>query len=96
MFYLEMLFKIVTDICNLFIAVLKTVENLGVSYVKHGSQYKLKMDNELRLLHFPYRPDTVSMSFKWHQIVQVLTVYYMPIKFIETVFVSFFSHNLFL
>uniref|UniRef100_A0A8C7WN01 DNA primase large subunit n=1 Tax=Oryzias sinensis TaxID=183150 RepID=A0A8C7WN01_9TELE len=37
---------------------LKTVENLGVSYVKHGSQYKLKMDNELRLLHFPYRPDT--------------------------------------
>uniref|UniRef100_H2M2S7 DNA primase large subunit n=1 Tax=Oryzias latipes TaxID=8090 RepID=H2M2S7_ORYLA len=37
---------------------LKTVENLGVSYVKHSSQYKLKMDNELRLLHFPYRPDT--------------------------------------
>uniref|UniRef100_A0A8C7WMW1 DNA primase large subunit n=1 Tax=Oryzias sinensis TaxID=183150 RepID=A0A8C7WMW1_9TELE len=41
---------------------LKTVENLGVSYVKHGSQYKLKMDNELRLLHFPYRPDTEKLS----------------------------------
>uniref|UniRef100_A0A3P9LEQ8 DNA primase large subunit n=1 Tax=Oryzias latipes TaxID=8090 RepID=A0A3P9LEQ8_ORYLA len=41
---------------------LKTVENLGVSYVKHGSQYKLKMDNELRLLHFPYRPDTKPLT----------------------------------
>uniref|UniRef100_A0A3B3I2M1 DNA primase large subunit n=1 Tax=Oryzias latipes TaxID=8090 RepID=A0A3B3I2M1_ORYLA len=41
---------------------LKTVENLGVSYVKHSSQYKLKMDNELRLLHFPYRPDTKPLT----------------------------------
>ncbi|KAF6731524.1 DNA primase large subunit [Oryzias melastigma] len=36
---------------------LKTVENLGVSYVKHGDTYKAKMENELRHLHFPYRPD---------------------------------------
>ncbi|XP_074531963.1 DNA primase large subunit [Halichoeres trimaculatus] len=36
---------------------LKTVENLGVSYVKLSDQYKSKLENELKNLNFPYRPD---------------------------------------
>ncbi|XP_069462283.1 DNA primase large subunit isoform X3 [Ambystoma mexicanum] len=35
---------------------LKSVENLGVSYVKTNDQYKAKLESELRKLKFPYRP----------------------------------------
>ncbi|XP_064912251.1 DNA primase large subunit isoform X3 [Columba livia] len=34
---------------------LKTVENLGVSYVKNGDQYNSKLESELRKLKFPYK-----------------------------------------
>ncbi|KAK2544834.1 Prim2 [Columba livia] len=34
---------------------LKTVENLGVSYVKNSDQYNSKLESELRKLKFPYK-----------------------------------------
>lgn len=34
---------------------LKTIENLGVSYVKQSEQYTTKLENELKNLNFPYR-----------------------------------------
>ncbi|KAM4771446.1 DNA primase large subunit [Rhinophrynus dorsalis] len=34
---------------------LKTIENLGVSYVKSSDDYNAKLENELRKLKFPYR-----------------------------------------
>ncbi|KAM3606038.1 uncharacterized protein V6R79_009759 [Siganus canaliculatus] len=37
---------------------LKTIENLGVSYVKQSEQYIKKMEAEFKTLNFPYRPDT--------------------------------------
>ncbi|XP_041865895.1 DNA primase large subunit isoform X2 [Melanotaenia boesemani] len=37
---------------------LKTVENVGVSYVKQSEQYSKKLENELKNLNFPYRSDT--------------------------------------
>ncbi|XP_054874784.1 DNA primase large subunit [Amphiprion ocellaris] len=36
---------------------LKTVENLGVSYVKLSEQYTKKLDQESKNLNFPYRAD---------------------------------------
>uniref|UniRef100_A0A1A8EHR1 DNA primase large subunit n=1 Tax=Nothobranchius kadleci TaxID=1051664 RepID=A0A1A8EHR1_NOTKA len=36
---------------------LKTVENLGVSYVKQSEQYSKKLDSELKTLNFPYRSE---------------------------------------
>ncbi|XP_036403246.1 DNA primase large subunit [Megalops cyprinoides] len=36
---------------------LKTVENLGVSYVKTSEQYKKKMETEISSLNFPYRTE---------------------------------------
>lgn len=36
---------------------LKTVENLGVSYVKSSDQYTKKLDTELKNLNFPYRTE---------------------------------------
>ncbi|XP_071399891.1 DNA primase large subunit-like, partial [Centroberyx affinis] len=36
---------------------LKTVENLGVSYVKTSEQYSKKLDNEFSNLNFPYRTE---------------------------------------
>ncbi|XP_038152150.1 DNA primase large subunit [Cyprinodon tularosa] len=36
---------------------LKTVENLGVSYVKHSEQYSKKMEAEFKTLNFPYRTE---------------------------------------
>ncbi|XP_069000175.1 DNA primase large subunit [Embiotoca jacksoni] len=39
------------------VKLLKTVENLGVSYVKLSDDYKKKLESELRNLDFPYRPD---------------------------------------
>lgn len=42
-------------------AVLKTVENLGVSYVKHIDQYKKKLETEIKALNFPYRAVAVSI-----------------------------------
>ncbi|KAM6956332.1 DNA primase large subunit [Aplochiton taeniatus] len=36
---------------------LKTVENLGVSYVKGSDQYNKKLDAEVSNLHFPYRTE---------------------------------------
>ena len=41
--------------------VLKTTENLGVSYVKLTEQYKKKLDAESKMLNFPYRPEVVSL-----------------------------------
>ena len=40
---------------NLSPLVLKTVENLGVSYVKGTEQYQSKLEAELRKLKFSYR-----------------------------------------
>ncbi|XP_067421643.1 DNA primase large subunit isoform X6 [Emydura macquarii macquarii] len=34
---------------------LKVVENLGVSYVKGGDEYKSRLEHELRKLKFPYK-----------------------------------------
>lgn len=34
---------------------LKTIENLGVSYVKQSEQYTKKLENEFKNLNFPYR-----------------------------------------
>lgn len=42
-------------------AVLKTIENLGVSYVKQSEQYAKKLENESKILNFPYRSDIVSI-----------------------------------
>lgn len=42
-------------------AVLKTIENLGVSYVKLSEQYSKKLENESKILNFPYRSDVVSI-----------------------------------
>lgn len=42
-------------------AVLKTIEILGVSYVKLSEQYKKKLESESKNLNFPYRSDTVSI-----------------------------------
>lgn len=42
-------------------AVLKTVENLGVSYVKLSEPYAKKLESEFKNLSFPYRPEAVSM-----------------------------------
>lgn len=54
-------------------AVLKTVENLGVSYVKLSDQYTKKLDSESKALNFPYRPDAVSIFImKEDQIHSVL------------------------
>ncbi|MGH0161878.1 UNVERIFIED_CONTAM: hypothetical protein FKN15_041768 [Acipenser sinensis] len=41
---------------------LKTVENLGVSYVKTSDQYATKLEGEFRKLHFPYRVETDEKS----------------------------------
>lgn len=43
--------------------VLKTVENLGVSYVKLSEPYIKKLDFEFKNLNFPYRVDAVSTTF---------------------------------
>lgn len=42
-------------------AVLKTIETLGVSYVKLSEQYKKKLESESKNLNFPYRSETVSI-----------------------------------
>lgn len=42
-------------------AVLKTIENLGVSYVKQSDQYIKKLESESKMLNFPYRSDMVSI-----------------------------------
>lgn len=42
-------------------AVLKTTENLGVSYVKLSEDYKKKLSAESKTLNFPYRLDAVSI-----------------------------------
>lgn len=36
---------------------LKTIENLGVSYVKQSDQYTKKLESELKNLNFPYRAE---------------------------------------
>lgn len=41
-----------------FIVVLKTIENIGVSYLKNSQEYNTKLENELRKLKFL---DSVSM-----------------------------------
>uniref|UniRef100_A0A4W6G8C6 DNA primase large subunit n=1 Tax=Lates calcarifer TaxID=8187 RepID=A0A4W6G8C6_LATCA len=41
---------------------LKTVENLGVSYVKLSEDYKRKLENESKNLNFPYRPEATGPS----------------------------------
>lgn len=42
-------------------AVLKTVENVGVSYVKLSEPYGKKLDHESKNLNLPYRPESVSL-----------------------------------
>lgn len=42
------------------LTVLKTVENLGVSFVKLSEQYQRKLENESKILNFPYRSEVVS------------------------------------
>ncbi len=42
-------------------AVLKTIENLGVSHVKLSELYSKKLEHEFKNLSFPYRPEAVSM-----------------------------------
>lgn len=49
---------------NLSPLVLKTVENLGVSYVKGTEQYQSKLEAELRKLKFSYR---VSNRKAWRE-----------------------------
>lgn len=44
-------------------AVLKTVENVGVSYVKLSEPYGKKLDHESKNLNLPYRPESVSSFF---------------------------------
>ncbi|CAB1312897.1 unnamed protein product [Coregonus sp. 'balchen'] len=41
---------------------LKTVENLGVSYVKTSDQYTKKLDAEFSNLNFPYKIEAVSTT----------------------------------
>ncbi|XP_029377313.1 DNA primase large subunit [Echeneis naucrates] len=40
------------------VKLLKTVENLGLSYVKMSDDYNKKLNNEAKVLNFPYRPDS--------------------------------------
>lgn len=47
-------------ICVLF-QVLKTVENLGVSYVRNSDQYSKKLEAEFLSLNFPYRTELVRI-----------------------------------
>lgn len=47
--------------CVFYSVVLKTVENLGVSYVKATEHYNKKMYNEIHNLNFPYKPEVVSL-----------------------------------
>lgn len=47
-------------------AVLKTIENLGVSYVKLSEPYAKKLESEFKNLSFPYRPEAVSMLSMIH------------------------------
>lgn len=42
-------------------AVLKTIETLGVSYVKLSEQYKKKLETQFKALNFPYRSEMVSI-----------------------------------
>ncbi|MBN3270993.1 PRI2 primase, partial [Polyodon spathula] len=44
---------------------LKTVENLGVSYVKTSETYSKKLEGELRKLQFPYREGTEMDLFRY-------------------------------
>lgn len=50
-----------TPIFFLASAVLKTIENAGVSYVKLSDQYTKKLDQESKNLNLPYRPEAVSV-----------------------------------
>lgn len=43
----------------LIFQVLKTVENLGVSYVKNSEQYTKKLEAEFSSLNFPFRTELV-------------------------------------
>ncbi|XP_047668897.1 DNA primase large subunit isoform X2 [Tachysurus fulvidraco] len=45
---------------------LKTVENLGVSYVKTTEQYKKKLQTEFSSLGFPHREELISAEEKTH------------------------------
>uniref|UniRef100_A0A665X786 DNA primase large subunit n=1 Tax=Echeneis naucrates TaxID=173247 RepID=A0A665X786_ECHNA len=44
------------------VKLLKTVENLGLSYVKMSDDYNKKLNNEAKVLNFPYRPDSDHIS----------------------------------
>ncbi|XP_036430322.1 DNA primase large subunit [Colossoma macropomum] len=48
---------------------LKTVENLGVSYVKMSEQYSKKLHAEISSLHFPHRPEVDESSLNKSQAV---------------------------
>ncbi|CAI9598805.1 unnamed protein product [Staurois parvus] len=42
--------------------ILKSIENLGVSYLKGSLDYNSKLENELKRLKFPYRPPQIDIS----------------------------------
>lgn len=60
-------------------AVLKTVENVGVSYLKGSDQYSNKLVSELKSLNFPYRPDAVSM-FLASEFYNLAVLHLLPVK----------------
>lgn len=55
-------------------AVLKTVENVGVSYVKLSEPYTKKLDHESKNLNLPYRPESVSLFFNQPGLNVLLTL----------------------
>lgn len=55
-------------------AVLKTVENVGVSYVKLSEPYGKKLDHESKNLNLPYRPESVSLFFNQPGLNVLLTL----------------------
>nr|XP_020016436.1 DNA primase large subunit isoform X3 [Castor canadensis] len=48
---------------------LKTVENLGVSYVKGTEQYQSKLENEIRRLKFSFRISDEEKNFREQEII---------------------------
>ncbi|KAG7230170.1 hypothetical protein INR49_009890 [Caranx melampygus] len=58
------------------VKLLKTTENLGVSYVKLSEDYKKKLSAESKTLNFPYRLDAISATEKEAMKEQLVTSSY--------------------
>lgn len=56
---------------------LKTVENLGVSYVKNSEQYMKKLETEFLSLNFPLRTELVR-THSSHFVFVYLLIYLLP------------------